>query len=261
VVFKRGQFRYVSVVHLRSAPWEVTLTFYVAKAQGRMPVRGYHKKGAVMQLYVPFGFEVLAIAMLAIGFSAVASADQIAFSGNIIQSTQDGTGPAVNNPSLNNIGDLQAYSVTLIFAGSITTPGNSNLTGSLLTFSDPAAPASEMSFGSISLTITANAGFDEFSVLACLTAGSGCAAGNQLDANFKIPATMLNSHNVPAIGLDQPHPLDLLEDDGITDIQGSITTYTGPASAVPEPSSAMLLGYVLTALAAMACRLRGRRQE
>jgi hypothetical protein len=201
--------------------------------------------------------KALAITAMAFGFSAIASADQFAFNGIITQSTADGTGPAVNNPSLENIQDLQAYTATVVFPGSITAPGT--YTGSTLTFSDPSAPASETGFSSISLTITANAGNDVFSLLACLTLGSGCAAGNQLDANFSIPATMLNSQNVAAIGLDQPHPLDLLEDDGTTDIQGSITTYNGPAaSTVPEPSSAVLLGCALAALAAANRRLRGR---
>ena len=109
-----------------------------------------------------------------------------------------------------------------------------------------------MSFGSIALSITLNAGFDEFSLLGCLTTGMSCAAGNQLDANFKILATMLNSQNVAAIGLDQPHPLNLLEDDSTTDIQGTIASYSysGPTSAVPEPSSAVLLGCALAALLA-----------
>jgi hypothetical protein len=76
------------------------------------------------------------------------------------------------------------------------------------------------------------------------------SCADQLDANFKILSTMLNSQNVAAIGLDQPHPLDLLEDGGATDIQGTITSYSysGPLSAVPEPSPAVLLGCALTAL-------------
>src|SRR5260370_35543046 len=104
-------------------------------------------------------------------FANVAAAATITFGGLITQSTPDGTGPAMNNLSLNNVKDLQAYTVTPIFPGSITIPGTYNLTGSSLKFNDPAAPASEMSFGSITLTITLNAGFDEFSRLGCLTSG------------------------------------------------------------------------------------------
>ncbi len=156
----------------------------------------------------------------------------------------------MNNTGLNNILDFQAYTVTLGFLGSITVPGTYNLSG--LTFSVPTAPASEASFGSISLTITAAGAVDQFSLLGCLTTGSGCLVGNQLDANFSIPAAGLNSQNVAATGLDPPHPLDLLEDDGITDIQGSITSYsnTGPVSTVPEPSLAALLGCCLAGLVA-----------
>ena len=205
----------------------------------------------------------LLVGLAVCGLANGAVAGTISFGGSITQSTQDGTGPALNNPSLNNIQSLQAYTVTLIFAGSITAPGTYNLTGSSLTFSDPTAPATETSFGSMSLTIAAIAGFDQFSLLACLTSGSGCAAGNQLDANFEIPAAMLNSQNVGAIGLDPPHPLDLLEDDGTTDIQGTIATYSnsGPVGAAPEPSSAVLLGCVLTALVAANRKRHRQRQE
>jgi hypothetical protein len=164
--------------------------------------------------------------------------------------------PPCNNPSLNNIQALQAYTATLVFGGSISAPGTYNLTGSSLTFSVPAAPATESSFGFISLTVTANGGFDDLSLLACLTTGSGpCPpfVGNGMTANFRIPAEMLNSQNVTAIGLDVPHPLDLLEDPDTTgtDVHGSITSYsyTGSVSAVPEPCSAVLLGCGLMALA------------
>jgi len=203
-----------------------------------------------------------AIACGVVFLSCAAKGSTITFSGVIIQSTFDGTGPAVNNLFLNNILDVQAYTVTLIFPGTITTPGTFDLTGSSLTFDDSSAPATETSFSSISLTITANAGFDQFSLLACLTTGGGCAGGNQLDANFQIPATMLNSQNVAATGLDQPHPLDLLEDDGTTDIHGSISAYNynGPASAVPEPSLAVVLGCVLAGLVA-ANRTRMKKEK
>lgn len=194
------------------------------------------------------------------GFTNVAVGGTITFGGAITQSTPDGTGPAVNNLTLNNIVDSQAYTVTLVFPGSITMPGT--YAGSALTFSDPLAPASETSFGSISLTITANGAYDVFSLLGCLTTGTGCAFGNQLDANFKILATMLNAQNVAAIGLDPPHPLDLLEDDSTTDIQGSIASYSysGPAgTTTPEPSSMVLVGCAL-AFSAANYRLRGREQ-
>ena len=193
-------------------------------------------------------------ALVVCGLANVAEADTITFGGLISQSTPDGTGPALNNPTLNNIKDLQPFSVALTFPGSITAPGT--YSGSTLAFSVPLAPASETSFSSISLTITANGSNDVFSLLGCLSSGSGCGAGNQLDANFEIPAAMLNSQNVAAVGLDQPHPLDLLEDDSTTDIQGSITSYS--QTSTPEPSSVALVGCVLT-LAAVNRRLRARQ--
>ena len=184
--------------------------------------------------------------------AGAASAGVLTFSGLILQSTPDGTGPAANNLALNNIQDGDPYTVTLDLAGSafssISAPGSYDLTGGSLLFSDPSAPASEASFGSISLTVSPNGAFDDLSLLGCLTTGSGCLVGNELTANFEIPATLLNSQNVAATGLDQPHPLDLLEDDGTTDIHGSITAFSGTASAVPEPSSTILLACVFTAL-------------
>ena len=191
---------------------------------------------------------VAAVAVVS-ALANVAVADIITFGGAITQ-PQDVTMPAVNNPSLNSILILQPYTVTLGFAGSITAPGTYTLNS--LKFSDLTAPASEISFSSISLTITANGGFDQFSLLGCLTTGGGCFAGNQLDANFSIPGASLNSQNVVATGLDPPHPLDLLEDDGVTDIHGSITgySYTGSVSTVPEPSLAVLVGCCLALLVA-----------
>src|SRR5262245_33514772 len=63
-------------------------------------------------------------ALLATSFCvSAASAATITISGSITQSTQDGTGPAVNNPSLNNIQDGQAYLITAIFPGPVTAPG------------------------------------------------------------------------------------------------------------------------------------------
>ena len=195
-------------------------------------------------------FLPVIIALSIFGGANAVSAATITIGGKITQSTQDGTGPAVNNPSLNNIQTLQPYTVSIVFPGAITAPGVYNLTGSGMTFSVPAAPATEAGFNSITLTISPSGAFDVFSLLGCLTTGSGCAFGNQLDANFEIPAALLNSQNVAAIGLDQPHPLDLLEDDGVTDIHGQIATYsyTADTSAVPEPSTGALAGGVLLAL-------------
>jgi len=183
-----------------------------------------------------------------VGFVPASNADMITFGGLIIQSTQDGTGPAANNPALNAIQDGEAYVATLDFTGSavssIHAPGLYDLTGGSLVFNDPTAAATETSFGAITLVISQAGGFDDLSLLACLTTGSDCTTGNQLTASFQIPASMLNSANVPTVGLDQPHPLDLLEDDGVTDIHGSITAYSynppGGTSTVPEPSSLLL---------------------
>ena len=197
---------------------------------------------------------LLAIVALC-GVARVAAADTITFSGTIIQA-QDESVPAANNPALNDIDIGDAYTVTLTFAGAITAPGTYPLTGSILAFTDAAAGATETSFGLISLTITPNGMSDDLSLLGCLTTGSGCFVGNQLTANFRIPAASLNSQNVPAFGLDEPHPLDLLEDDGTTDIHGSIATYSYVRpSAVPEPSSMLMLGSaVAIALAAKRSR-------
>jgi hypothetical protein len=63
------------------------------------------------------------IALACCGLAVAASASTISFGGVITQSTQDATGPAVNNLSLNNIQDLHGYTVTLAFPGSITVPG------------------------------------------------------------------------------------------------------------------------------------------
>src|SRR5690349_20751802 len=43
------------------------------------------------------------LSLLVIGLVRLATADTITISGVIAQSTSDGTGPAANNPSLNNI--------------------------------------------------------------------------------------------------------------------------------------------------------------
>jgi hypothetical protein len=186
-------------------------------------------------------------ALLSAAFCAAARAGTITLTGSITQSTADGTGPASNNTSLNDISDGQAYSLSLLFAGDITAPGTYHPAS--MSFTVPGAPASESAFGTITLVISNNAGNDIFSILGCLTTGTACDQGNQLTADFQIPAASLNLKNVSATGLNQPHPLDLLEDDGTTDIQGTITgySYTG---AVPEPSFALPLSALGLALVA-----------
>jgi len=184
--------------------------------------------------------QLLLAAVAVCGSVSLSYADSVFWSGSISQSPSDASQTAVNNPTLNSIFDFQAFSVTLDFNGSILAPGTyKNLIGATLTFTDGSAGAIETAFDTIFLTITANGGLDDFSLLGCLTTGSfGCFGGNQLDANFEIPAAGLNSQGVTATGLDQPHPLDLLEDDGATEVQGTITGYSYTAAApVPEPSS------------------------
>ena len=174
--------------------------------------------------------------------SGAAFAGTITIGGDITQSTADGTGPAGNNSSLNSIADNDAFSIAITFPGSIAAPGM--FTGTSLVFSDAAASASESAFGAITLTVTTGAGVDTFSLLGCLTTGSGCAFGDELTANFSIPGVSLTGTGVGATGLDQPHPMDLLEDDGTTDIQGSISSYSysGAAAPAPEPATWGLIG-------------------
>jgi hypothetical protein len=189
---------------------------------------------------------LLMLAVLCLAGSHL-SADSITVSGLITQSTMSGTGPAISNPSLNNIQNLQPYTLMLQSSSTITGPGTYNLTGSSLSFMVPAAPSSENRFGAISLTILSNGSFLDFSLFACLQDAS-CFVGNSLSASFRIPVSGLSGTGVPAIGLDQPHPLQLLEDDGVTDLHGSITSYSA-VSSVPEPSSLLLLAPVLLGVA------------
>lgn len=178
-----------------------------------------------------------------------AHADSITIAGTITQSTADGTGPAVNNTSLNSIVDGDVYSLTLNFTGSITGPGTYTAFTSA-DFSDAAAGADESSFISESITVMPDD--QTISALVCLSTGLfGCAGGNQLDLNFMIPAGLLNAGSATAQSVPFLTPLDLLEDDGATDIHGAVTSYSymATSSNVPEPGSLALLGYGLLALA------------
>lgn len=203
-----------------------------------------------MKNHIQWSLAIL-IAFLCVGSAA---ADTVSFSGAITQSTADGTGvydpttgnyEAVNNPSLNAIQDGDAYTVTLNFTGSVTAPGMFDLTGATLAFSDPTAPATETAFDSINFTVAADGLSDDLSLLGCLTSGSSCAVGNELSAYFSIPAVDLNQQNVPATVTPGLYPsLNLLEDDGQTDIQATVTTYSySPPGSVtaPEPASLTLL--------------------
>lgn len=202
------------------------------------------------------------LCLFAVAMARQGTADTITITGVITQSTTDGTGPATSNPSLDAILDGDAYSVTIGFAGSITAPGTYSLISPTILFSDPSAPASESSFGSASLSISSNGSFYALSLLGCLTTGGGCLVGNELDLNFLIPTAGLNAKNVATLPIFGILPLDLLEDDGVTDIHGSVTeySYAGAAAAVPEPGSGWLLGLSLGAAAAVGARRKQARK-
>jgi hypothetical protein len=203
-------------------------------------------------------FILTVLLLLAVMCAPKAYATEITVIGTISQSTQDGTGPAVNNPSLNNIADGQAYILNLDFAGSITGPGTYDLTGGSLVFSDLAASASESSFTSVSLTVSPAGSSDDISLFSCLSTGGGCLIGNSLSLNFAIPSGDLNSLIAPATTISGlSPPLDLLEDDGTTDIQANVSSYSYIATT-PEPTSIALCGSGLLALA-LAQRKRQRK--
>ena len=205
-------------------------------------------------------FAFLCALFLAAGNAA---AGEITFSGSITQSTADGTGPAVNNPSLNFISDGDTYTVTLDFAGAITTTGFYNLTGATLVFSDPTASATENAFGSVNIFIatdSTNSTLDDITLQGCLTTGSACDLGNQLDAYFSIPAADLNSQNVLAGTIPNLSPqFELQEDDSATNIFGTVITYSySSVVATPDPSLILLLG--INGLIALGCMFLRRRR-
>ena len=184
--------------------------------------------------------SLVSVPLLLCLIPACASASTVSIGGFITQSTPDGTGPALNNPSLNNIIDLQPYTLTLVTPTDITGPGFYTLTGSSLIFSVPSAPATETLFGATSLSVAADGSFADFSLFACVTSGD-CGTGNSLSASFQVPLGAVAGLDVAATGQDQPHPFELLEDDGVTDLHGSISTYSNTAQVVtPEPSTGSL---------------------
>jgi hypothetical protein len=195
--------------------------------------------------------------ILVLAKAAVAGA--ITFSGLISQSTADGTGPAVNNPALNNIGDFDNYVVTINSQGQILSPGLYNTPDLTLSFVDAGAGASETAFNSVSVSVVVDGSFFDISVLGCLSTGSSCNTGNELDANFRIANTDLGSSNAQAFAIPALNPsLDLLEDDGVTDIQGSATNFAN--AGVPEPGTIAMATIGLAALAGAKMRSRNWRR-
>ena len=193
-----------------------------------------------------------------LGLCAGARASTLTVSGTITQSAVDGTGPAVHTPALNDIVDGQSFQVTLASATPINAPGFYDLAGSSLIFSVPGAAASEGNFGAISLSLVQDGGYLDFSVYGCV-ADADCSIGNALSASFSVPAGSLGGMEVGVIGLDGPHPFELLEDEGITDLHGSISLYSNTALVTtPEPASGVLMATALLGTAALACFQRAR---
>lgn len=74
----------------------------------------------------------LFVLLLCMAWATPLHADVIVIGGAINQSTEDGAGPAENNPSLNNIKDGELYIFSLDFTGSITAPGTYDRSGNLV---------------------------------------------------------------------------------------------------------------------------------
>lgn len=188
----------------------------------------------------PYQIRLLAAAI--VFCAAGARANSIVLSGVITQSTQDTGTAAVANPSLNNIMDGDAFSVTLNFTNSIASPGTFPLTSIL--FTDPSAGASESSFISGAMVLAPSGLMTQFAVLGCLIDTASCFSGNQLALDFQIPTALLSGTGVSAQSIPSLLPADLLEDGGSTDIQGIFTTYTYTGvvqTTAPEPSTAAFL--------------------
>jgi hypothetical protein len=186
--------------------------------------------------------------LLLAGLSSILSAGTVTLTGLINQSMSDGTGPAVNNPGLNSVNDGDAYLVTLSFTGEITTAGLFSLTAA--SFLDTTATIPESSFGAPwSISVANDGGNFDVSVKACLTTGTDCDQGNFLAALFSIPTASLNAQNVTTTAIPAQLPFELIEDDGVTDIHGSVLTYSYSGN-VPEPATAIPLAAALAAIAA-----------
>jgi hypothetical protein len=246
------------------APNPQLLMKAAVRAAACFPITKVHKGSEMKETTIArnaFKFGPWLVAAMLCGANLTAlHADTMTFSGTINQSIQDGTGPAVNNPALNNIPDGASYTVSLTFNGSIHSPGFYDLLDFDAAFTS--GGALENNFNSASVIVTQSGGFDQINALLCLASGSGCNQGNELGLSFMIPVAQLNGDNVSAQQIPGLLPLDLLEDDGVTDIQGSLTNYSysppGTVSAVPEPSSILLLVSIVAIAVAQAKRRAGK---
>jgi hypothetical protein len=188
-----------------------------------------------------------------------ARGDMILITGTVTQDLADSGETAIDNPALNQINDGDSFTVALGFAGSAS---DSGLTGtSSVLFTDNTASVSENGFISGVMDVSLDSGEDQLSVLACLLDPVSCTQGNQLDLNFQIAAAGFNQSGVTAQFIPGLTPaLDLLEDGGNTEIQGSITgySYIASTSAVPEPSTLPFAGEAMAWLILLA-RVRNNR--
>ncbi len=199
-------------------------------------------------------WRITAAALAVLSFGGAADGATITLSGTITQSTADTSVPAVQNATLNSIADGDVYTALLSFGAAVEAPGMYNLIG--LSFTDAMTGAAESAFLSGSLTMAQTGGSDEFSVLGCL---ADCALGNEIELEFTLPAAELNS-NGAATEIPGLPPLDLLEDGGSTDIQGTVQSYSyqGSTSGIPEPGALCLAGISLVAFGAARRKLAPR---
>jgi len=174
-------------------------------------------------------------------FAHIAGASVITLDGIISQSTQDTGTPAGANASLNNIADGDTFHIALTFSDPITSPGTFALTSIL--FTDSTNAASESGFISGTVVVSQAGSLSQFAVVGCLIDIPSCFTGNQLALDFQLPTAQLSGSAVAVQSIPGLLPIDLLEDGGVTDIQGSLNSFAYSGSvgtSTPEPSSAAL---------------------